>query len=186
MKRNAEDTRNRLLQAAIAEFAAYGIAGARVDRIADEAQSNKAQIYNYFGNKDQLFDAVYDALVIEMIERVEFDALDLPDYAARLYDEHQAHPEVMRLTLWDLLERGGAGSQVPAVVQANQNKISAIQAAQREGVIADRLSAQELLTVIISIPVTAILTASEYKTETSENTMRRESIIEAVRRLITP
>ena len=48
---------DRILDAATAEFSARGIAGARVDRIADAAACNKALLYSYFGNKDQLFDA---------------------------------------------------------------------------------------------------------------------------------
>jgi AcrR family transcriptional regulator len=50
MIRDAEATRQRLLDAAAEEFAARGIAGARVDRIAQAARSNKAQIYHYFGS----------------------------------------------------------------------------------------------------------------------------------------
>ena len=56
--RDAQATRRRLLDAACAEFAQYGMAGARVERIAEAAGSNKAQIYHYFGGKAQLFDAV--------------------------------------------------------------------------------------------------------------------------------
>ena len=37
------------------EFSAYGIAGARVDRIASAAKANKQAIYAYFGSKDALF-----------------------------------------------------------------------------------------------------------------------------------
>jgi AcrR family transcriptional regulator len=44
MPGDAEATKRRLLDAARDEFAAYGIAGARVDRIAEAAQANKAQI----------------------------------------------------------------------------------------------------------------------------------------------
>ena len=55
--RNATATKQRLLQAATDEFAAHGIAGARVDRLADTAQANKQLIYAYFGSKDGLFDA---------------------------------------------------------------------------------------------------------------------------------
>lgn len=43
---------------AAAEFAEHGIAGARLDRIAATAKSNKAQIYHYFTSKEGLFDAV--------------------------------------------------------------------------------------------------------------------------------
>ena len=51
MARDAEQTKQRLLEAAIAEFSAYGIAGARVDRIAAGAGVNKSLIYSYFGSK---------------------------------------------------------------------------------------------------------------------------------------
>jgi hypothetical protein len=42
--RDADATRRRLLDAATEEFAAYGIAGARVDRSAEAGKTNKAQI----------------------------------------------------------------------------------------------------------------------------------------------
>jgi AcrR family transcriptional regulator len=56
--RDSAATKERLLEAATAEFAAHGIAGARVDRIAAAARANKQLIYAYFGSKEQLFDAV--------------------------------------------------------------------------------------------------------------------------------
>ena len=59
MVRDAEATKARLLEAATAEFAAYGIAGARIDRIAAAASVNKQMIYAYFGSKDALFDVVF-------------------------------------------------------------------------------------------------------------------------------
>ena len=57
-ERDSTATKARLLEAATEEFAAHGIAGARVDRIAAAANANKQLIYAYFGSKDQLFDAV--------------------------------------------------------------------------------------------------------------------------------
>ncbi|HEX9554719.1 MAG TPA: TetR family transcriptional regulator, partial [Streptosporangiaceae bacterium] len=45
MARNAEDTKKRILAAATEEFTEHGIAGARVDRIAAAANSNKAMLY---------------------------------------------------------------------------------------------------------------------------------------------
>ena len=55
-----EATRQRIMDAAASEFAERGIAGARVDRIVAAAQSNKAQLYQYFGSKELLFDAVFE------------------------------------------------------------------------------------------------------------------------------
>ena len=63
MARNAQDTKRRILAAATEEFTEHGIAGARVDRIAAAARSNKAMLYAYFGNKEQLFEAVFALMV---------------------------------------------------------------------------------------------------------------------------
>jgi AcrR family transcriptional regulator len=56
--RDPDRTRGRILAAAIAEFAASGLAGARVDAIARRAGSNKRMLYHYFGDKEGLFRAV--------------------------------------------------------------------------------------------------------------------------------
>ena len=58
--RDAARTKQRLLDAACDEFAKYGIAGGRVERIAAAARCNKALIYAYFDSKDALFDAAAD------------------------------------------------------------------------------------------------------------------------------
>jgi len=56
--RDPERTRARILDAAFAEFAARGFAGARVDAIARRARSNKRMLYHYFTDKEGLFRAV--------------------------------------------------------------------------------------------------------------------------------
>jgi AcrR family transcriptional regulator len=53
--RDPEATRKRILAAAKHEYARYGLDGARVDRIAMRAKSNKRMLYHYFGNKDALY-----------------------------------------------------------------------------------------------------------------------------------
>lgn len=62
--RNGRDparTRSRILEAAITEFAHHGLAGARVDRIAERAGANKRMLYYYFGSKEDLFQAALEA-----------------------------------------------------------------------------------------------------------------------------
>ncbi len=56
--RNPKRTRERILAAALKEFSAKGLAGARVDQIARRARINKRMLYHYFGNKDGLFTAI--------------------------------------------------------------------------------------------------------------------------------
>jgi AcrR family transcriptional regulator len=51
----AAKTKERLVEAAIKEFAEYGLSGARVERIAERAEINKQAIYYYFKDKDALY-----------------------------------------------------------------------------------------------------------------------------------
>jgi AcrR family transcriptional regulator len=146
--RDAAATRARLLAAARREFAAFGIAGARVDRIAAEAASNKAQIYYYFGNKEQLFDAVFAAVVDEVVRENPLDVGDLPGGAARLAEFYEQHPDVLRLVTWQRLE--SSTEPLPAVaVDASNAKIAEIAQAQADGRLSDRYPADILLYAVL-------------------------------------
>jgi TetR/AcrR family transcriptional regulator len=59
-RRDPAATRKKLLTAARHEFAKSGLAGARVDEIADRAGVNKQLVYHYFGDKDALYLAVLE------------------------------------------------------------------------------------------------------------------------------
>src|SRR3978361_218589 len=102
-------TRRRLLDAATAEFSRTGIAGARVDRIADAAGANKAQIYAWFSSKDGLFDAVFREHLALIVDLVPFDARDLPGYAVRLYDAYLERPSAVLLASGVRPRRGWSG-----------------------------------------------------------------------------
>lgn len=52
-------TENNILNAAKTVFHKKGMAGARMQEIADEAKINKAMLHYYFRNKQQLFEAVF-------------------------------------------------------------------------------------------------------------------------------
>jgi AcrR family transcriptional regulator len=52
-------SRQRITDAALTEFAEYGLAGARVDRIARRAKINKAMIYYHFSSKEKLYRSVF-------------------------------------------------------------------------------------------------------------------------------
>jgi AcrR family transcriptional regulator len=185
MPRDAEDTKRRLLEAAAAEFAERGIAGARVDRIAAAASANKALIYSYFGNKEDLFGAVFDALVVDTVQDVPIDPDDLPGYAARLFDRTQQQPYALRLALWHSLERGSA-TMPAAVVAANRQKVAAIEAAQRAGRISDRFPAGELLVLVTGLSILGSPELAMTHTAGPEGlAARRRTIVESVRILTT-
>jgi AcrR family transcriptional regulator len=177
MPRDAEATKRRLLDAATAEFADRGIAGARVDRIAAAAGANKALIYSYFGNKDELFDTVFNALVVDTVHDVPIDVDDLPAYAGRLFDRNLSHPHALRLAIWRSLERGEA---VPdAVAAANRDKIALIAAGQKDGRISNRFPAAELMVLITGLSILGV----PYLAMANDQGQRRRSVVEAVRLL---
>ncbi|MBO4270311.1 TetR/AcrR family transcriptional regulator [Microbispora triticiradicis] len=106
-------TKAALLEAARAEFAAYGVAGARVDRIADRAGVNKERIYGHFGSKEKLFDTVVAAALDEMAEAVAMPGDDPADYVSRLFDYYAAHPDVVRLMMWEALHYRSEDALLP-------------------------------------------------------------------------
>lgn len=67
--------RDRILDAAAAEFAALGFAGARVDAIADRAGVNKAMLYYYIGDKQSL----YSAVLLRNFDRISEHLLAVED-----------------------------------------------------------------------------------------------------------
>nr|WP_055503974.1 TetR family transcriptional regulator [Nonomuraea pusilla] len=100
-------TRAALLEAAREEFASYGVAGARVDRIAERAGVNKERIYGHFGSKEKLFDAVIAEALDDLTARIALPGTDPVDYVARLTDYYRTHPDLVRLLMWEALNYRG-------------------------------------------------------------------------------
>lgn len=158
--RDAAETKRRLLAAATEEFAERGIAGARVDRIADSAGCNKAMLYKYFGNKDRLFDTVFGESVGRFVIDVPVDAHDLPSYAGKLFDRYEEQPETLRLAVWHRLERP-EGKWVTEIVLANEIRLADLKRAQDEGRLSSHYTPLELLVLIQSISTAWATTNSE-------------------------
>ncbi|MET4926005.1 TetR family transcriptional regulator [Streptomyces sp. PSRA5] len=183
-------SRRRLLDAATAEFAAYGIAGARVDRISAAAQVNKAQLYAYFGNKDRLFDAVFAEHLDLIVGTVPVTGDDLPGYAVRLYDAYLVHPELVRLATWARLERTPTGDLYHFMTGHDAEKLRSITDAQTAGVVDPSIPAAEVLAMVTAMsmtwsPASVMYTASKDEPE-SDHTRRRAALALTVRRAFAP
>lgn len=63
----ADQTRKRILEAAIEVFSEEGLAGARTEKIAAAARVNKALIYYYFHSKDELYNQALDAVAQQVV-----------------------------------------------------------------------------------------------------------------------
>ena len=62
----ADQTRTRILDAALNEFSANGLAGARTDQIAAAAGVNKALLYYYFDSKEKLYEAAIEVAAVRV------------------------------------------------------------------------------------------------------------------------
>ncbi|HEY4093970.1 MAG TPA: TetR family transcriptional regulator [Baekduia sp.] len=151
MAGDAQATKRRLIEAAAEEFAEHGIAGARVDRIAAAAKSNKAQIYHYFGSKDDLFDAVFHELVVDTVRDTPLDPADLPGYAAGLFDGYERRPQIPRLATWYRLERAATRPPLEIRVASNKDKVAKIAKAQKAGALPSTFAAADLLALVVTI-----------------------------------
>ncbi|MEV8420250.1 TetR/AcrR family transcriptional regulator [Streptomyces niveus] len=100
-------TRALLLAAARDEFAAHGMGGARVGRIAEQAGVSKERIYGYFGSKEKLFAAVISEALTEHATLLGPPSADLAEYAGRIYDLHRRNPHLLRLMMWEALYYDG-------------------------------------------------------------------------------
>ncbi|WP_344667971.1 TetR/AcrR family transcriptional regulator [Catenulispora yoronensis] len=144
--RDAEATKAALLRAATTEFAEYGLAGARVDRIAERAGANKRLIYVYFGDKDRLFDAVVDDQSRAVMAAVPLPDGDLVAFAAARFDYILANPEARRIAHWRAFERGEPTEEELA---AYRLRLQAIAEAQQRGRVRDDLPAAELFALVL-------------------------------------
>jgi AcrR family transcriptional regulator len=148
MPPDATQTKRRILTAARAEFARYGLAGARVERIAENARANKRSLYVHFGAKEELFDLVVAQSLMELADAVPFDATALPVYAGALFDILQERPDVLRLTTWAALERP---QPIEAEVDSYRSKIAAVREAQAAGALPTTHDAVSLLAMILAL-----------------------------------
>ena len=180
--RDSAATKQRILDAATAEFADSGLAGARVDRIAQRAEANKQLIYAYFGSKEGLFDSVVQANIALLLDAVPFDAFDLPRYATNLFDFVVAHPELARLVRWHQLERPGVLNQLPDTAESNRRKLQAVIEAQAAGKVTDALAPDQLLGLLLAL----IHGGADANMGAEPLAVQRDSLEQGVRRLTAP
>ncbi len=138
--RNADRTRQRILDAALEEFSRHGLGGARVDRIAQRAAANKRMLYYYFGDKDGLFLAVLEQSYVQI--RSAERALDLehrdPREALKRLVEftwryYLDHPEFMTLLNSENLHKGRHIRKSRRVPQMHTTLVATLRSVLRKG-----------------------------------------------------
>ncbi|MFG1710810.1 TetR family transcriptional regulator [Nonomuraea sp. M3C6] len=182
---NAEATRERILDAALEEFSTYGIAGARVDRIASKAGCNKNLIYIYFENKEKLFTTVLQRHLADVDLQMPFTAADLPGFAGQVYDFATTRPEILRLLAWSTLDQS---AQLPETRAASfRDMAAAVADGQREGRINPGFEPEFLVTTLMAM-ATAWSSAFPFGTSTRHPApeVLRANIVKAITLLMQP
>ncbi len=103
-KYDPEQTKRNILDVATQEFSAMGLAGARVDAIAERTNTTKRMLYYYFDSKEGLYEAVLEKVygdIRALEQELHIGELE-PDAGLRrlvefTFDYHDKHRDFVRL-----------------------------------------------------------------------------------------
>lgn len=111
-KRDPEDVKRRILQAAVSEFAEHSYSGARIDRISKRAKTVDRMLYYYVGSKERLYQAVLEHVYAELVAAQRGFTIDDDDPVGGLrslirqsWRHYLEHPELVRLIVTENLLR---------------------------------------------------------------------------------
>lgn len=137
----AESSRKEILAVATEEFAHRGLAGARVDAIAERTRTSKRMIYYYFESKEGLYQAVLEH-VYSQIRSVEselgLEALAPIEAMRRIveltFDFDESHPHFISLVNVENVNRGQFVSKLAAIRRRYSNILQLMQSVLDRGV----------------------------------------------------
>lgn len=93
MIKEDKQTEDKIFEAATEVFEKKGLAGARMQNIADKAGINKALLHYYFRTKDHLFEAVFTKLATKIFSRftpILDDKMSIEEKIRFFFKEHIA------------------------------------------------------------------------------------------------
>lgn len=129
----AELTKANILSIARDEFADKGLAGARIDEIAEKTSTSKRMIYYHFGSKEGLYQAVLEEAYTSIRDTEtavpidQMSAVDALSANVRLtFDYHHDHPEFVRLVMNENIHHGAFIANVTGIKRRNESVIRAL------------------------------------------------------------
>lgn len=198
--RDAERTREEILDAATEEFADKGLSGARIDAIALRTSTSKRMIYYYFGSKQALYRSVLereyrrirDAEAAIALERMPADEA-LKELVRQSFDWHVERPTFVRLVMNENIHRAEHLKQVPGLKRLNRAMIESlamlIERGVHEGVFRRGIDAVDLHTNITSLCFYTVSNRYTFRQGFSrdmwaprEVRRRREQVVEVILR----
>jgi AcrR family transcriptional regulator len=197
-----ERTMADIIDVATHEFSEKGLAGARIDVIAEAMRTSKRMIYYYFGSKEGLYVAVLEEAYrrIRQIE-TELHLEDLaPEDALRklvgfTVDYQLANPDFVRLVMTENIHRGEYLAQSKSIRKLNVPAIDGLRRLYERGVAAGVFrSGLDMIDLHMSISALSVFNVANRHTfalifqrelETPAALIaRRDSIVEMVVRFV--
>ena len=158
----ADQTRARILQAAITVFTRDGYSGGRIEKISAEAESNDRMIYYYFGSKEKLFVKVLEHTYEQFNRAESLLQLDpstpvqtLRQLVAFVWDYYVSHPEFVAILSIENLHKGRHARQSGELRRLSGEAVGVlrpiIDAGQAQGLFRQDLDIKHVYLMIASL-----------------------------------
>src|SRR5690606_40345483 len=136
-----EGTRRDIIAVASTEFALNGLAGARIDEIAEKTRASKRMIYYYFGDKEGLYVSALEnayRVVREGEAELDIESLSPIEGLKKLvgftFDHHDQHQDFIRMVMIENIHSGRYLERSTALRPVNETAIRRIETLYRAGV----------------------------------------------------
>ncbi|MDC8993522.1 TetR family transcriptional regulator [Mycobacterium marinum] len=187
--RTTAELRETILTAARSEFAQYGLAGARIDRIARTAEASKERLYAHFQDKEALFRSVVAADMEEFFAAVTLRPDAVPEFVGDIYDLACRRPEHLRMITWANLEGLVLDPpQVEGVESVQARDVGVIEAAQAAGHVDPHWHPMDLLVLLFGVGLAWAQSPHPDAVAIDRAVIegRRAAAVEAARRIVAP
>nr|WP_205267409.1 TetR family transcriptional regulator [Mycolicibacterium sphagni] len=174
------------MSAARAEFAQYGLAGARIDRIARNAQASKERLYAHFGDKETLFREVVADDTAEFFAAINLHHSNIAEFVGDVYDVARNHPAHVRMITWARLEGFTLDEPTADGRPVFADTIAAVRAAQAAGAVDPWWEPATLIIILVGIGL-AWANSPDPSSAAGDGTVvarRRAAAVEAAGRII--
>lgn len=157
--RDPERSRERILDAALTEFAEHGFAGARVEAIARRSGLNKQLISHHFGGKRGLYESVMRERRLRGGGELEGGTGRAAETLAAFFDRANGDPEWVRVLLWEALDEHEDDGASAAVERRGRyhDRIAWVRAEQAAGRLPDDLEPDLLLLTLLGAALYPVL-----------------------------
>ena len=151
------NTREKILRAAMREFSDKGFSGARVDKIASRAKVNIRMIYYFFGSKKSLLQAVLDSIFQQRKGALESEFSGISDLLDAYLNAYSSDPERVRLLLWETLQSSPKSvGQLPNYEErktAIEQRIETLAKLQQSGLLPQTLDPKFLYLTLVALTI---------------------------------